>query len=82
MLGNFNPSVITNEIYDILEDYEVQVDTYKHEATYAIVDYFINNLHIEYFLDCCDWPNEEGGVCAIAFINNGHPQLVTFDYMF
>ena len=28
MLGNFNPSNILNEIYDILEEYEISPDIY------------------------------------------------------
>ena len=26
--------------------------------------------------------NEEGGVCSVAFIDCGHPQLVMFDYKY
>jgi hypothetical protein len=80
MLGNFNPSVIVNKIYDILEDYEVKTDVYNHEAVNEIADYFEHEWHIEYNLCCSDWPNEEGGVCGIAFVDCGHPQLVMFDY--
>ena len=80
MLGNFNPSAIVNKVYDIMENYEIKVDTYEHRVTDAIANYFENSLHVEYLICCSDWPNEEGGVCAISFIDCGHPQLIVFDY--
>lgn len=80
MLGNFNPSVIVDKIYNILEDYEIKIDVYNHEAVNEIADYFEHEWHLEYNLCCADWPNEEGGVCGIAFVESGHPQLVMFDY--
>ena len=82
MLGPFNPSAIVNEIYDIMEDYEIGVETYAYDVTDAITEYFTNNLKMEYNLCCAEWPNEEGGVCAVAFIDNGHPQLIMFDYKY
>lgn len=80
MLGNINPSVIVNKIYDILEDYEIKTDIYEHGVIDAIADYLGNHLKIEYLIYNSDWPNEEGGVCAISFIDSNHPQLVVFDY--
>lgn len=80
MLGNFHPSTIVNDIYEILDDYEIKTDVFEHGATDAIADFLENKLHIEFNLCCSDWPNEEGGVCAVAFIDNGFPQLVVFDY--
>lgn len=76
----FHPSVIVNKIYDILEDYEVKTDVYDHEAVDEIAYYFENKWHIEYKLCRSEWPNEEGGVCAISFVDANHPQLVMFDY--
>lgn len=80
MLGNLNPSTIATKIYDIMDDYEIAIDVFDYGAVDAVVDYLTNHIHVEYNLACSDWPNEEGGVCAIAFIDAGHPQLVMFDY--
>ena len=83
MLGNFNPSAIVNEIYDMMDDYETHgCDLYDFGLTDAIADYLANCLHIEYNLACSDWPNEEGGVCGVAFVDDGHPQLIMFDYKY
>ena len=83
MLGNFNPSAIVNEIYDILDSYETEgLDLYNHGAIDAITDYLTNYAEVEYLLDCSEWPNEEGGVCAVSFVDNGHPQLILFDYKY
>lgn len=83
MLGNFNPSTIVNEIYSILDDYETEgLDLYNFGATDAITDYLNNYAKVEYLLNCTEWPNKEGGVCAVSFVENGHPQLVLFDYKY
>ena len=83
MLGNFNPSVIVNEIYAILDDYETEgLDLYNYGAVDAITDYLTNYAKVEYLLCCSEWPNEEGGACAVSFVENGHPQLVLFDYKY
>ena len=83
MLGSFHPSAIVNKIYDIMDDYEVEgIDLYSYELTDAIAEYLTNNLKIEYNLCCAEWPNGEGGVCAVAFIDNCYPQLVMFDYKY
>ena len=83
MLGNFNPSAIVNEIYDILDSYETEgLDLYNYGATDAIADYLTNYAKVEYLLACSEWPNKEGGVCAISFTDSGHPQLILFDYKY
>ena len=81
MLGNFNPSYRVDDIFNLLEDYTAGIDIYKYEATDAVVDYLCKTAKTEYNLACSAWPNMEGGVCAISFLDeNGHPQLVVFDY--
>ena len=83
MLGEFHASAIVNKIYDILDNYETEgLDLYNFGATDAIVDYLANYVKVEYQLACSEWPNEEGGVCSVAFIDCGHPQLVMFDYKY
>lgn len=80
MPGNFNPSAIINEIYDILDEYEVSTDIYEYSVIERITDYIDDKTHGEYVLTCDDYPNEYGGHCAVAFIDKGHPQLVFFEY--
>ena len=83
MLGNFNPSVIVNDIYIILDDYETEgLDLYNYGAIDASNDYLTNYAKIEFLLYCIEWPNKEGGACAVSFVENGHPQLVLFDYKY
>ena len=83
MLGEFHASAIVNKIYDILDDYETEgLDLYNFGATDAIVDYLANYVKVEYQLACSEWPNEEGGVCSVASVDCGHPQLVMFDYKY
>lgn len=80
MLGNFNPSEIKQKIYDFMDDYLIGMDTYEYELTTMLADFLGNKLHIEYNLYCFDDSNGFGGICAVAFIDNGHPQMVTFEY--
>lgn len=83
MLGNFNPSDVVNEIYTILDDYETEgLDLYNYGAIDAITDYLTNYARVEYLIDCINWPDERGGSCAVSFVDNGHPQLVLFDYKY
>ena len=81
MLGNFHPSHIENKIYDVMEEFEIGCDLYKHSLTDKLAEWF-GELNIEYQLCCSDWPNEEGGVCAVAFVEDGYPHLVVFDYQY
>lgn len=82
MLGNFNPSPILDEIYNILEEYEISIDIYEQAVIERITDYLDDKTHGEYALACDDYPNECGGHCAVAFIDKGHPQLVFFEYKY
>ena len=85
MLGRFNPSKMMDEIYDMLDAYETEgLDLYNRGAVDALVDYLHNytNLNGEYLICCTEWPNEEGGSCSAAFVENGHPQLIVFDFKY
>lgn len=83
MLGEFHASTIVNDIYDIMDDYETEgLDLYNFGVTDAIADYLTNYVKVEFQLACSEWPNEEGGVCSVAFVDHGHPQLVMFDYKY
>lgn len=79
---NKKPNPAINEIYDILEDYEWRIDVYEYGVVNAIRDYLDNHTNIPYEIGCSDWPNENGGECAIALMENNHPYLVMFTYIY
>lgn len=83
MLGKFHPSIIVDEVYDIMDEYERGFnDEYEAKLIDKLTDYFEKKLPDEYLLCCSEYPNEFGGVCAISFIEEGHPQLIMFDYVY
>lgn len=83
MLGNFNPSEIIDEIFTIMDDYETEgMGIYNYGVTDAIIDYLANYVKVEWLCNCSVWPNGEGGICSIGFVDNGHPQLVVFEYRY
>lgn len=79
MKGNFHPSKIENQIYTFMEDYSVGTDVYSHKLTLKLVDWF-NSLGLEFQLECAIDEDAEGGVCAVAFVDEGYPHLIMFDY--
>lgn len=81
MLGNFYPSIIKDQMYDFMSDYKIATDVYKYKLTDGIYP-FLREKNIDFQLCCADWPNMTGGTCAIAWCENGHPQLVMFDYRY
>ena len=82
MLGKFHPSIIVDEVYDIMDEYERGFNVeYVAKLIDKLTDYFEEKLP-EYLLCCSEYPNETGGVCAISFIEDGHPQLIMFDYIY
>jgi hypothetical protein len=81
MLGNFHPSRIKNEIFNnLMDDYFVGMDTYDCGLVDAVADYLSNHARVEYNLVCSPWPNMEGGCCSVAWVEDGFPQLIAFDY--
>ena len=82
MLGSkWYPSVIEDEIYDMMDSYAIGSDTYNEDLTDAIADFLGNYTSItEWKLACSPWPNMAGGVCSVCWIENGHVHLVMFDY--
>lgn len=65
-----------NEIYEILDNYEVRgIDLYSPAAISAIKDYLkdtpynFSNIEVD-----------EGGICAFSFIENQEPQLIMFEW--
>ena len=79
MKGNFHPSKIENQIYSLMEDYSIGTDVYSHKLTLKLVDWF-NSLGLEFQLECAIDEDAEGGVCAVAFVDEGYPHLIMFDY--
>lgn len=79
MKGNFHPSKIENQIYSLMENYSIGTDVYSHKLTLKLVDWF-NSLGLEFQLECAIDEDEEGGVCAVAFVDEGYPHLIMFDY--
>ena len=72
------------EVYSILDDYETEgCDLYNYGAIGAIGDFFKTaRPQIKWVCDVSEWPNEEGGVCAIAWVEDNKPYLVMFDFKF
>ena len=79
MKGNFHPSKIENQIYTFMEGYSIGTDVYSHKLTLKLVDWF-NSLGLEFQLECAIDEDAEGGVCAVAFVDEGYPHLIMFDY--
>ena len=65
-----------------MEDCEVSVDLYIYGVVDVITDYLTNHAKVEYQVCCSNFPDESGGVCGIAFVENGFPHLVMFDYWY
>ena len=81
MVGNFFPSIIENNIYEIMEDYIKGIDIYEYQLTDVIGDYFINH-NIEFQLVCSDWSDHSGGICSFSWMENGHSHLIVFEYIY
>ena len=70
----FHRSKIENEIYDVIEPFEVGIDVYDPAAVDAVIDFLYNNYsHIKYTYWC-----GSAGFC-MAFVDDGYPHMVTFD---
>ena len=83
MLGNakFNPSVIEDHIYSMMDDYMLGMETYEEGLVDAVTDFLGNYCpNIVWQLGCSEWPNCSGGVCYVSWIENGHIHMIGFDY--
>lgn len=81
-MNKFYPSVLTNEIYSIMEDYETEgLDLYNIGAISAISNY-LRQMNVDFVMNKSDWPNEEGGVACFCFDEDEHLQMVMFDYKY
>lgn len=76
MLNNFgfHPSKIEDEIYDVIEPFEVGVDLYEEKVVDTIINFLNNNYpHIKYTY----WAGSSG--FCIAFVDNSYPHMISFD---
>lgn len=83
MLGNakFNPSVIEDQIYSMMDDYMLSMETYEEGLVDAVTDFLGNYCPgTEWQLGCSEWPNCSGGVCYVSWIESGHLHMIGFDY--
>ena len=84
-VGNcgFHPSIVEDKIYDLMaeEQYVVASDAYTDQLFAAVNEMFTEEFpHIEWQAFCSEWPNMTGGVATFAWVENGHPHLVGWDY--
>lgn len=83
MLGTkVYPSHIEDEIYGIMDDYIVGIDTYRVGLVDAISHFFTNYKKVEWQLSCVEWPNSESGSCSVSWIEDGHLHMIGFDYKY
>lgn len=78
-MTKFYPSEIKNDIYNIMDEYIVGSDLYEEYLIDTICHFFEDN-EIKYQFDVSHWPDDFGGECAFAWIENGHPQMIMFDW--
>ena len=65
-------------LYTLMAKYEKIENTYDLKAIDIVKQYFIDK-DILYSFDCSAWPNDEGAVCAFAYIIENKPRLLMFD---
>ena len=81
MSAKWIPPYLENEIYDIMEVFEIGFDIYEERLVDAISDFFAEfKRDIEHRIVCSEWPDCSGGVCFVCWIENGHLGSVSFDY--
>lgn len=74
---------IKDEIYDYMETHEellIGHYIYKPELAENIIDLLKNRGIEEYMLVSSPWPYIKGGTNALSWIENGHLQMMTWDY--
>lgn len=84
--ANFHPSIIEDEIYDILNsipDYIVSSSDYTEEAIEAVINYMYElakDNGMEYDIIVDTHPDEEGGSVSICWIENNHLHHIVLSY--
>ena len=69
---------IENQIYDIIENHEIGIDTYEWDTDEEIAE-FLMKQHVPYKHIVAAWPNEEGGTAFFSWIENGDLYSIAFD---
>lgn len=83
MLDNYYPSKIINQVYDLMDEYAYGLDIYLRGLIDALINFFDKELpNVQWTYECSTFPDEEGGVCAFCWVEDGHPQMVIFDYTY
>lgn len=83
MIGHFNPSFIEDDIYGLMIDHEIGLDLYDFETTDVITEFFEKqHPKVEFNMICSPWGDETGGICSVAWCENGHPHLIVFEYKY
>ena len=82
MIGHNRPSKILNELYNILAEYEVNLDTYDNGAFSAVENYLNTYARTSYQAYFQPWDNGLGGVWNIAFVEDGFPFLLAFELVY
>jgi hypothetical protein len=86
--ANFHPSVIEDEIYDILDstsDYVVSSKEYAQAAMEAVIEFMYEKAKdngMEYDIIDDPHPDEEGGSISICWIEDGHLHHVVLSYRY
>ena len=81
MIGTeWRPSHIENDLYDIMENYEIGFDLYEEGAVEEISEYFTRKANIQWQLGCSELPDMTGGSCFVSFVDNGTLHMIGFDY--
>lgn len=80
MKSKFSPSLITEQIYNILDNYIVGSDSYDIEAIPTIANYLEALPHIQYTMEQIAYPDMTGGTAIFAWAEENHPHMVIFDY--
>lgn len=69
---------IENQIYNIIENHEISIDTYEWGIDEEIAEFLIKQ-HVPYKHIVASWPNEEGGTAFFSWIENGDLYSIAFD---
>ena len=83
MLGtDWRPSAIEDKIYGIMENYEAGTELYEEVLTDVLADYLTKEYpSMQWNLGCSEWPNTNGGICAVSWMEEGHLHMIMFDYI-
>ena len=81
MLGEYYASEYENDIYNLLDDYLVGIDLYDYDVIDDITK-FLHNQNLRFRLVCSEKLTDGCGTCSVAFVDNGYPILIVFDYTY